>query len=158
MFGGERPPLARWVGAIVAFGGLIWLLWPGAAGAPPVAASLLMAAAAIGWGVYSLEGRKAADPLAETGANFLCAAPFGLAVWLGCLTWMFILHLWLRCLFSVIVFHACIAFQLFPFVLLSCLGSFAPTYTSVFSLLLSYPPPLSISGRTILNPMVFSCK
>ena len=82
LIGGERPPIARWIGAVVAFGGLIWLLWPGATGAPPVAASLLMAAAAIGWGVYSLEGRKAADPLAETGANFLCAAPFALAVWL----------------------------------------------------------------------------
>lgn len=79
---GERPGPARWIGAIVAFGGLVWLLWPGAVGAPPVGPALLMAAAALGWGLYSLHGRGASDPLAETGANFICAAPLALALWL----------------------------------------------------------------------------
>lgn len=81
VLGGERPALARWIGAGVAFGGLVWLLWPGAVGAPPFLPALLMTVAALGWGVYSLHGRGAADPLAETGANFLCAAPLALAVW-----------------------------------------------------------------------------
>lgn len=78
---GDRPPLARWIGSAIAFGGLIWLLWPGAIGAPPLVSAMLMAAAAFGWGVYSLVGRGATDPLAETGANFICAAPLALLVW-----------------------------------------------------------------------------
>ncbi len=50
LIAGERPSVARWIGALIAFGGLIWLLWPGAAGAPDVSPALLMAAAALGWG------------------------------------------------------------------------------------------------------------
>jgi drug/metabolite transporter (DMT)-like permease len=41
-----------------------------------------MAAAALGWGLYSLIGRGARDPLAETAASFVWAAPLGLLVWL----------------------------------------------------------------------------
>ena len=78
---GERPPLLRWIGSAVALAGLAWLLLPGGS-APPTGAALLMAAAALGWGVYSLAGRRVAKPLSETGANFLCAAPLALAVWI----------------------------------------------------------------------------
>jgi uncharacterized membrane protein len=38
------------------------------------------AGAALGWGVYSLVGRRATDPLAETAANFILAAPLCAAV------------------------------------------------------------------------------
>lgn len=79
--GGERPPVARWLGSGIAFCGLIWLLWPGAVGAPPLKPAALMAAAAFGWGIYSLVGRSVTDPLAETGANFICAAPLALLIW-----------------------------------------------------------------------------
>ncbi len=87
MFGGalltgERPTPARWFGAALAFGGLVWLMWPGAEAAPDFAPALLMVLAGFGWGVYSLEGRRAAAPLGETTANFICAAPVGLLVWL----------------------------------------------------------------------------
>jgi drug/metabolite transporter (DMT)-like permease len=75
---GERPPVLRWVGAAVAFGGLVWLLWPGAFGAPPLGAALMMGIAAVSWGIYSLAGRGATDPMAETGANFICSIPFAL--------------------------------------------------------------------------------
>ena len=78
----ERPPPARWIGSAIAFAGLAWLLWPGATGAPPVAGAALMVAAALGWGVYSLRGRRVTDPMQDTAANFLCAAPLALAVWL----------------------------------------------------------------------------
>ncbi len=76
---GERVPARRWAGAALAFGGLVWLLWPGGAGAPDPAGAALMAAAAFGWGVYSLVGRRAKDPLAETAANFVVALLPGLA-------------------------------------------------------------------------------
>ena len=75
---GERLPVLRWVGAAVAFGGLVWLLWPGAFGAPPLGAALMMGIAAVSWGIYSLAGRGATDPMAETGANFICSIPFAL--------------------------------------------------------------------------------
>jgi drug/metabolite transporter (DMT)-like permease len=40
-----------------------------------------MACAGIGWGVYSLAGRRAGDPLAVTGANFILALPVALLIW-----------------------------------------------------------------------------
>jgi drug/metabolite transporter (DMT)-like permease len=79
---GERPAPLRWMGAGVALGGLVWLLWPAGAAAPDMAGAALMAAAALGWGIYSLIGRGARDALAETAGNFAMAAPLGLAVWL----------------------------------------------------------------------------
>ena len=44
-----------------------------------------MAVAGIGWGLYSLIGRHAKEPLAETAANFCAAAPVAIAV--GVLFW-----------------------------------------------------------------------
>lgn len=77
----EAISAQKWTGAGVAFAGLVWLLWPSGAGAPPLVAALLMAAAGVGWGLYSLIGRKVADPLAETATNFALATPIGLALW-----------------------------------------------------------------------------
>ncbi|MFW5641741.1 MAG: DMT family transporter, partial [Roseicyclus sp.] len=81
VLGGERLPARRWVGAGLALAGLAWLVWPAGAVALPPVATAAMLAAALGWGVYSLVGRHATDPLAETGANFVLAAPLcGLAL------------------------------------------------------------------------------
>lgn len=71
----ERVPPLRWIGALLAFGGLVWLLRPAGTGAPPVLGAALMAAAGAGWGVYSIAGRRATDPTAATAANFLFATP-----------------------------------------------------------------------------------
>ena len=78
--GGERPPRRRWLGAGLAFAGLAWLLWPGAAEPVSPLHGALMAVAGIAWGVYSLAGRAARDPLRATAANFVLAAPAGLVV------------------------------------------------------------------------------
>lgn len=75
---GERPPARRIWGAALAFAGLAWLLWPSAGPVVSPVHGALMAAAGIGWGVYSLNGRKEADPLQATAANFLLAVPVGL--------------------------------------------------------------------------------
>ena len=75
VIGGERPPTRRFAGAGLALAGLALLLWPGSEGAPAVRPALLMGAAALGWGLYSLAGRKAAQPLQATAANFLLAVP-----------------------------------------------------------------------------------
>ncbi|SLN14128.1 EamA-like transporter family protein [Roseivivax jejudonensis] len=78
--GGERPPLRRWVGTGVAFAGLVWLLWPGSGVAVSLPHGMAMAAAGLGWGIYSLAGRGAGDPLVGTAANFVLAAPLGLVI------------------------------------------------------------------------------
>lgn len=82
LLAGERPAPARWLGAVLAFAGLVWLLWPGASGAPQVWPAVLMALAGLGWGMYSIIGRAVADPLQETAANFICAAPITLVLFL----------------------------------------------------------------------------
>ncbi len=80
LVGGERPPIQRWVGAGVAMAGLVWLIWPAGAVQVPVLAAGAMLSAGIGWGLYSLAGRGAGDPLAETGANFIWAVPVCIVV------------------------------------------------------------------------------
>lgn len=78
----EPVPARRWLGAGVALAGLGWLMWPAGAGATPVVGAVSMGLAAVGWGLYSLAGRGAEDPLSETAANFLWAVPL---VWLPAL-------------------------------------------------------------------------
>jgi drug/metabolite transporter (DMT)-like permease len=80
IIGGESVPPARWLGAGVAMVGLGWLVWPSGAVSVPVLGSVFMALAGVGWGLYSLAGRKAGDPLAATAANFLWAVPVCLII------------------------------------------------------------------------------
>lgn len=75
---GERFSPAAWAGLVLALAGLVYLVSPGVAAPAPLGAAL-MAAAGVAWGVYSLRGRRAADALAATAANFLRAAPLALA-------------------------------------------------------------------------------
>ena len=81
---GERPGSAEWIGLVLALGGLVMLVRPGL-DAPSPAGSAAMALAGIAWGLYSLRGRGARDPLAETAGNFLRALPFAVAVSLATL-------------------------------------------------------------------------
>jgi drug/metabolite transporter (DMT)-like permease len=71
---GERFPVFAWLGLAVAGAGLVYLVSPGLSAPDPFGAGL-MAVAGIGWGVYSLIGRGAKDPLAATTMNFLYCAP-----------------------------------------------------------------------------------
>ena len=79
---GERFTPVAWAGFALAVGGLLYLVSPGLA-APPLAGTLLMAAAGIAWGVYSLRGRGAGEPVAATAGNFVRAAPLALGLSLG---------------------------------------------------------------------------
>ena len=74
----ETIPPARWLGAALAFGGLIWLFGPEARGGAGHGV-WLMSAAAVGWGVYSLLGRRVSNPLVATAGNFLLAFPLAVA-------------------------------------------------------------------------------
>jgi drug/metabolite transporter (DMT)-like permease len=76
---GERLSGMQVAGIVVAFGGLVILVLPGLS-APPPAGSALMIAAGIAWGVYSLRGKSAGDPLKVTAGNFQRAALLALAL------------------------------------------------------------------------------
>jgi drug/metabolite transporter (DMT)-like permease len=72
---GERPGLPVWIGLAAAAGGLVVLTRPGLA-APDRSGAALMALAGVGWGIYSLLGRRASNPLGLTAGNFLLSVPF----------------------------------------------------------------------------------
>jgi len=77
---GERLSTLQWLGLATAITGLAALVAPGAS-APSLKGACLMLTAGVAWGVYSLLGRGAADPLAATAGNFLRALPIA-----GCLS------------------------------------------------------------------------
>lgn len=76
---GERIGPWQTLGVLLAVAGLVGLLLPGLE-SPPLAGSFLMLGAGVAWGVYSLRGRGAKRPLADTAGNFLRAVPFAVAV------------------------------------------------------------------------------
>jgi drug/metabolite transporter (DMT)-like permease len=76
---GERPGPLQWTGLVIALAGLVYLTAPGLAAPSPVG-SILMALAGFAWGVYTLRGRGAGDPLVATRRNFVRAVPLALLV------------------------------------------------------------------------------
>jgi drug/metabolite transporter (DMT)-like permease len=76
---GDRPNAGQWLGLATAFGGLIYLLLPGVT-APSHLGAALMLLSGVGWGLYSLRGRTARDPLAQTASNFARTVPMVLAL------------------------------------------------------------------------------
>lgn len=79
IWAGERLLRLQLVGLVLALGGLVSLLLPGLS-APPLAGSLLMLGAGVAWGIYSLRGKGAGDPIRVTAGNFLRAAPVAAAL------------------------------------------------------------------------------
>lgn len=74
MWTGERLLRVQFVGLLLAFAGLIALMLPGLS-APPLDSSLLMLGPGMAWGIYSLRGKEAGDPIKVTAGNFLRAIP-----------------------------------------------------------------------------------
>ncbi|OAH96913.1 hypothetical protein A1353_23870 [Methylomonas methanica] len=70
---GERLGTRQSAGLICAFSGLAALLLPGLS-TPSLPGSLLMLSAGVAWGVYSLRGKGAGDPIHVSAGNFLRAA------------------------------------------------------------------------------------
>lgn len=75
---GERPHPLQWFGIGMALAGLVYLVFPGLT-APPLSSAILMALAGLFWGIYSLRGRGAVNPLAQTTSNFVRSIPLVLA-------------------------------------------------------------------------------
>ncbi|WP_374473810.1 EamA family transporter [Arenimonas sp.] len=78
LWAGERLAAWQWLGLALALAGLAGLLLPGLS-APPLLPALLMLAAGVAWGVYSLRGRGAGDPVRVSAGNFLRTLPFAAA-------------------------------------------------------------------------------
>jgi drug/metabolite transporter (DMT)-like permease len=76
---GETFSPLSWIGLAIAVAGLVYLVSPGLSAPDPLGA-LLMATAGVAWGIYSLLGRSASDPLTATAGAFVAAAPAVLAV------------------------------------------------------------------------------
>lgn len=78
---GESLQARQLAGLMLALGGLFALLLPGLS-APPLFAAMLMLAAGIAWGIYSLRAKGTANPSLITAGNFMRALPFaaGLSV------------------------------------------------------------------------------
>ena len=83
---GERLNVRQWSGVVIASAGLVLLLLPGLA-APPVVGALLMCAAGVAWGVYSLRGKTEKHPARSTAGNFLRAVPMTALLSIVCLSW-----------------------------------------------------------------------
>ena len=79
LYAGERPSALHWFGLGIAIAGLVYLVSPGVT-APSTLGSLLMGTAGIGWGAYSILGRKVTNPIQATAENFLRTIPLTLMV------------------------------------------------------------------------------
>lgn len=69
LYRGERFNLWQWIGLIMALFGLVYLLWPSIS-TPSMLGALMMMAAGLAWGVYSILGKSSKDALADTAFNF----------------------------------------------------------------------------------------
>lgn len=77
LWAGERLRGRQWIGLVLALAGLAGLMLPGLS-APPLSGALLMIAAGMAWGVYSLRGKGSGDPAGATAGNFLRTVPITL--------------------------------------------------------------------------------
>jgi len=71
----QAIPPRRWLGALVAFGGLCVLLWPSGAQALPWGGAGAMIIAGLAWVGYTLLGGREPDALGASAANFLLCLP-----------------------------------------------------------------------------------
>lgn len=83
---GERLRRLQIFGLICAFGGFIALFLPGFF-LPTGPSSVLMLGAGVAWGIYSLRGRRAGNPVLVTTWNFMRAAPMAAGLGVAIVPW-----------------------------------------------------------------------
>ena len=86
VYRGERFQARQAMGLVCALAGLVGLLLPGLS-APALQGSVLMLAAGVAWGVYSLRAAGSGDPLRVTAGNFLRAVVSAALLSLSTLSW-----------------------------------------------------------------------
>lgn len=72
---GNRLQFIELLGLMIAFSGIIYLVFPNLS-TPSFKGFILMTLAGIAWAFYTLKGQGAGDPLSATHANFLRTLPF----------------------------------------------------------------------------------
>ncbi|OBT12007.1 hypothetical protein A9267_04350 [Shewanella sp. UCD-FRSSP16_17] len=76
---GTRLYLAEWVGILMAFSGLIYLVLPDVS-SPSFNGFILMTLSGVAWGVYTLKGRHSQAPIMDTAYNFARTLPLVLVL------------------------------------------------------------------------------
>ncbi len=76
---GDKLQFLEWAGLLTAFSGFVYLVLPGVS-TPSFSGFILMSAAGIGWGIYTLIGRGSENPLSDTAWNFTRALPFFIVI------------------------------------------------------------------------------
>ncbi|WP_321325055.1 DMT family transporter [Thiomicrorhabdus sp.] len=71
---GEKLHLAEWIGVALALMGLLYLVYPKLA-TPSWWGLVMMTISAYTWGLYTINGRKSVNPLADSAFNFYRTLP-----------------------------------------------------------------------------------
>jgi drug/metabolite transporter (DMT)-like permease len=72
---GNKLHKTEWIGIIVSFSGLAYLIYPTVT-TPSVFGFVLMGISGVAWGIYTLTGRGSITPLRDTTVNFSYTIPF----------------------------------------------------------------------------------
>ena len=83
IYRGHRLHIFEYLGAVIAFAGFVYLMWPSivsANGNISWAGFALMVIAGIAWGGYTLMGKEVANPLTDTAFNFVKSLPFAMVL------------------------------------------------------------------------------
>jgi drug/metabolite transporter (DMT)-like permease len=88
IYKGKHLLLQEWCGVILAFGGLVYLIYPSLDPSSTVSdislwGAGMMLLSGIAWGLYSLQGSQSKDPLNDTANNFLKTIPFVLILFVA---------------------------------------------------------------------------
>jgi len=82
LFSGTRLHISEWGGISLAFIGFSYLVLPNVT-TPSITGFLLMIAAGIAWGIYTLQGRTSEKSLMSTASNFYRCTPLLLVLFLA---------------------------------------------------------------------------
>ncbi len=80
LISGKRLHFFEWLGALIAFLGLVVLVLPELT-RPSLIGFILMVCSGLAWGIYTLMGRRSTHPLQETASNFMRTSPLVLVLW-----------------------------------------------------------------------------
>lgn len=74
VFKGKRLHISEWLGVLISFSGLAYLVYPTLT-TPSLSGFILMGLSGIAWGMYTSVGRGSIDPMRDTAFNFKCTVP-----------------------------------------------------------------------------------
>ncbi|MFT7315323.1 MAG: drug/metabolite transporter (DMT)-like permease [Paraglaciecola sp.] len=75
LISGNKLHYAEWIGMIIAFLGVAYLVVPSLS-SPSLMGFILMTVSGAAWALYTLQGRTSMNPVGDTAYNFLRTSPF----------------------------------------------------------------------------------